>query len=71
MKYQICEIIDRDVCVPSQDYYSRGDTWSNQSINEIISFDPLYDTIEDALKHFNETNYRNGTYTILPILIKH
>jgi hypothetical protein len=71
MKYQICEIIRREICVPYSVENSNGDNWSSANINEIVCYDLLYDTIEEAIFHFNENIFfSKGTYTILPILIK-
>ncbi len=67
--YRIYCIVEKDVCVPSDGYYSRRDEWSKDTMNT-LSFLDEFDTEEEAIAHLNLDKYLKGEYTILPVYKK-
>ncbi len=76
MKYQIFKIVQKEVLIPSQDYYAGGDGSDEEGVLLLESYDNPFDKIEQAIislndlkKSINRDNikYVKGDYTILPI----
>lgn len=65
MKYRIFSIQTVEVCVPSKDYYGRGNDWSTEPVHS-LSFCDECDTEMEAQERIK--NYMSGEYTILPVL---
>ncbi len=67
--YRIYCIVEKDVCIPSDDYHSRRNDWYKESI-KTLSIVEDFDTEEEAMKELENPNYSKGEYTILPVYIK-
>lgn len=66
LKYIIATVVEKTVCVPSNDYYARGDDWSRNEITHIEEFQKTFDTIEEGIEYINE-NLPKGRYLFLPV----
>jgi hypothetical protein len=77
--YQIFKIIDKEVCVPSEDHYARDNDWCKEDI-QILYLVHKEDSLEEAVaylkelkKELEEEIYGWGSvkkicdYTILPV----
>lgn len=66
--YKIVSIETKEVCIPSTDYYSRGNDWQTETVN-ILSYDSHdeYETEELALEALKNAKYE---FTILPFYKK-
>ena len=67
-KYSIYRIEERDLCVPSDNYYSRSGDWIKQQVN-ILIFIESFDTYEEA-ETFILTNFTQDVYTIKTVYLK-
>ena len=63
-KYQLFEIREKEVCVPSTDYYSRGNDWQSASFPVLVPAEIL-DSLEEALEIVKQ--YPQIKFTILTI----
>lgn len=70
MVYTIYEIKERDVHVPSEDYYSRGGS-QTETIKTLVETQS-FATMEEAINVLEdpENDYYKGEYTILPVFTK-
>lgn len=66
-----------EVCVPSQDYYSRSGDWSTESSNSLICVSDSFDSEKEAEEYllsdeFLESVYEldKASFVILPTYIK-
>jgi len=68
MKYTVYKLNTIAVCVPSGDFYARGNDWQTEDIQVLVKVDS-FDTMEEAtahVKNITKDQYTTGTYTILP-----
>ncbi len=70
--FKIYRIIDKDVCVPSDDYYSRRGDWQTETLYT-LSFVEDFETEEEAVQYINfdllESNPKE-VFIILPSFTK-
>lgn len=77
--YQIFKLINKEVCVPSKDFYSRNGDWGGEDIQTLLLIEKK-DSLEEAVaylkelkKELEEEIYGWGLdkkicdYTILPV----
>lgn len=59
------------VCVPSEDYYARGnDWWEDQIYNFTLTEIKSFSSMEEATSFLEKEELEEGDYTILPIFTK-
>lgn len=64
LTYKIYEIVDAEVCVPSTDFYARGNDWQTETLCH-LRFVQETDSMEQALQVLGEFS-PGAEYTILP-----
>lgn len=72
--YRLYCIKETEVCIPSGDYYAKGDDWQKETL-EVLSFNgEEFETEELALEsieeYFNTFNEVKFEYVILPVYKK-
>lgn len=74
LKYQIFQRKQTEVCIPSDDYYRKGDDWNRKDIEEIsLVNSEKFDSIEDCIKELQDdskNSYSKGDYLFIPVFTK-
>lgn len=69
MKYRIITVQEKRVCVPSDDYYAKGNDWSKDEISYIEHIPLLFDSVEECVEHV-KNDLPKGEYMFIPVYIK-
>ncbi len=67
--YRIYCIVEKEVLVPSDDYYRKENDWHKETI-KTLSIVEDFDTEEDAVMYLQQNQNSEQDYTILPVYIK-
>ncbi len=66
--YRIYCVVEKEVCVPSDDFYRKGNDWQTETINT-LSIVEDFDYEEEAIKYLENTDYSKGDFIILPVYL--
>lgn len=68
-KYGIFSLNSKTVCVPSTDYYARGDNWQTDYVKSLL-LDGEYDSYELALEAIERDFTYEDKFLIIPIIVR-
>ncbi len=64
--FQIFMFCSKEVCIPSTDYYAKGNDWSQDEV-QYLRYIEEYNSEEEAIKALERIKDPQNEYTILPI----
>lgn len=53
MKFKVYRIAQKEICVPSEDYYARSNDYQTETLN-VLTFVEEFKTHEEALEYVNK-----------------